>query len=91
MVTHVDAQVSALISGWNDYDRQYRQNLHNPTNSLSEDETGVEECKKLAAADPAQAVKNVYSYGFFIVNTPALHGGAAGQGTGVAGQEKLKQ
>ena len=58
MVTHVDAQVSALISGLSRYNRFH---------GLDEYKTDEESCKELAKKDPMTAVENVHSFGFFLL------------------------
>ena len=63
MVTHVDAQVSALIYG----SSHYETNL-----GFRDDAKSRKDCEELAKK-PDRAVKNAHSYGFFLVeaNEPA--------------------
>ena len=57
MVTHVDAQVSALIPPM----------IHHWLSRKLDDNTkGEEACEKLAETDPEKAVKNVDSFVFFV-------------------------
>ena len=62
MGTHVDAQILALISGLSYANRDpplYAYAIGN----------GIEDCRALAK-EPQIAVKNIHSFGFFLVNQP---------------------
>lgn len=59
MVTHVDAQVCALISGLSHY---------NYFTGLRNDKNDKEECVQLAKKHPGKAVKNVASFGYFVMD-----------------------
>lgn len=60
MMTHVDAQVLALIFGLSH---------HNSfTAKLHRNAVGEAACKTLAKTNPEEAVKNADSYGYFILD-----------------------
>ena len=64
MVTHVGAQVSELILGL----RSHKESQGKPLR-LYTFKTDVTGCKELAKQDPDEAVMNVHSLAFFIVNS----------------------